>query len=934
MASPNNKPAAAADSAPSSSRDKLPVFPVGPAGKRELRRALVRSTVPARTIQTFQQEHSLHTMFSRAFGTTPSHEMKKTRSQEHQLQEPFDSESVMLFLSHLGVRQHEVHKRISDALMKQLETEIRKTQNTPALLELFKSCWAYAITLPELRPVLWAILKQLGEDTPLPVLRALAERDEEGELKHSEIFMPLPPLLKRLCWEADWESRIPPTESDSRTLQEYQLTLLYQTVEPLVDQYCNNQMLVDAANRLFVSTVRERRVLTKQRRALTMSTATTTNAGISGILRAPNAATGTELLDSGRAIAQLRTLLCDTVGTATTFRPKLLFALFSIIIAQHGLNTESNLGGAGNLRCSLVADVLLSAGGPLPRGYQDVVTLARLLDESVQEGDISDQAIEKIQTTLTSIFLSDDDAAASKKSKSSESAKSQHLQSSQEELSLATLRQLNKIITAGIEAMKDADPQNLFLNPVTDAIAPGYSKVITKPICIVQMEAKVSRNKYNSIDEWDKDVKLMFKNCVDYNRGPAGQWFRGEALRQGKVFRDEIFQQARRLFQTEVAKRSFVEEAEQRKRKALPDGPKIAPLPASAKKRKKDTKDEYLPSMPALASMLLADPFVVRILLARILRDLRRGVMNGTSIPAAHAVAPSLLQLLHLGRWSRQICAVFGKRYFVPDSGLQAIEEDNPAYVVPFATLRRYVPMLLRLFLEDELDRRMGNGGDLQAAAQAADFKVEPIPSELWAAGDQMEVSASLVQGALVFLCQPGLGNESSLAVTFPKFAHALQQLSSRLCDDHVFFLSLSAVLLRHKAKLPASTRDAVITSWLGWLRADARGAICTKAHEHLIRLLNDWSGFGNLIMPRDSLVQFTLESVRVVDSCAGPNGDTVARLWNKPETTTFALVKEQYERTLKFLPLAQAEQWKKDVGINSQSDGNAEGDILMNAES
>jgi hypothetical protein len=193
-----------------SSGSVVPVFPVGPAGKRELRRALVKSTDPAKTISTFQQRHSLHSMVARAFGTTPSYEYRATRKNStvvagagglataaaaattatmtgtaaapaRKTVETLDTDSVMTFLSHLGVRQHEVHKRISDTLMKALIDEVRKSgagvgggggggnsgtmssAHKDRLLDLLKSCWMYATTIPELRPVLWAVLKQLGE---------------------------------------------------------------------------------------------------------------------------------------------------------------------------------------------------------------------------------------------------------------------------------------------------------------------------------------------------------------------------------------------------------------------------------------------------------------------------------------------------------------------------------------------------------------------------------------------------------------------------------------------------------------------------------------------------------------------------------------------------------------------------------------------------
>ena len=51
--------------------------------------------------------------------------------------------------------------------------------------------------------------------------------------------------------------------------------------------------------------------------------------------------------------------------------------------------------------------------------------------------------------------------------------------------------------------------QNLFLNPVTDSIAPGYSSVIKSPMCIRTIEEKMMSCKYNKIEEYKDDVSLL-----------------------------------------------------------------------------------------------------------------------------------------------------------------------------------------------------------------------------------------------------------------------------------------------------------------------------------------------------------------------------------------------------------------------------------------
>jgi Bromodomain len=987
-------------------------FPIGLSGKRELRRALLRATDPAKTIETFQQSHSLHSMVARAFGTVPRHEeeaatvtARQTRRSDssgqnptNRAQEPLDTDPVLTFLSHLGVSQYEAHKRISDALLKELEATIRQTTATEPLLQLLQSSWVYATTIPDVRPVVWAVLKQLGNRTPPAVLQALGERDPKVDatedkqlrlnqgvtvLKHKELFNPLPSSLKRLVWEQDLTQHVPAAMEYDSTVDassfkdSLEKTLLYLTLQPYIDQYCQHTALSQQANRPFVGSAQERRMLTTQRRALTAApaaAATTaptaappTAASAASVLRSAAATAGAAPpahRDSGKAVAQIRTALCDRVGTAVSFRPKLLYGLLSILMVRHGeRRTQGRFLGAEGLSCTLVADILLAAGGPLPKSYNDILKLARLLDEAVQDGNLSDAVVIGIQTILRDIFQHEGgDVASSGAGENATQGKKAGVTGSPPPVGKMTKemlevmpttgmqRQLNRIITTALVAMKENDTQNLFLNPVTDKIAPGYSKVIKQPMCIAMMEDKVEKNEYRGIADWETDVKLMYKNCIDYNQGAAGQWFRGEAMRQNKAFRDEIFPVARREYQNEVAKRTVMpEEIEARKRKAEEmTESSIRLLPPSNKKRKKDTTGEYQPSMPALASMLLADPFVTRLILARLLLEIRKGVVGGISLPVSHSLVPSLLQILHLVMWSSQICAIRGRKYFVPDLGSVAVDSESgsgdPISAIPFVSLRRSLPLLVRLLMEADLDRRVAIGGDLHAAAQVSPLFPQPVALDLWVRGEtsHSEVDVSLFAGSLVHLCQPVSKNETSLAVTFPKFAAALRSLSPMLMNDRSFFLSLIFALLKHKSKLPRVTRDAVIDSWIDWLRrprvrsikgeddkgVEVDGSMTSSAHECFILLLNEWSSLGNLLLPRDKLIQYSLDAVKAANASEPRKSRKFVAVFNIESaevsaeetvpsiTDQFTPVRKQYLRLLKNLPASNAEQWRIDAGI------------------
>ena len=870
--------------------------------------------VGVEVIKKFQQDHSLHSMMAAAFDTQPRYKASATtRSKGKETVESLDTDSVLEFLSHLNVSHHQVHQRIADTLLKQLEDEIRKTTDDKPLLDLLADVWGYTVKLKQaqLRPIIWTILRKLGEKTPLAVLQALAERDADGSLKNEAIYSPLPPLLHKLVWEADWTERIA-HEVDMEPkayLEKVSETILFQTMNPCIVQYCTNKLLVQSANLPFVGSTRDRKIMTTQRRALSAASAAQSVPGAASLIRGKNAqSTKTEEATSGSAIAQLRNFLTST-GSKSVYRPQLLYALMSILIGKHGSQNETFLGGADFLQCTLVSDILLSAGGPLPKSYHHVHSLARSLDECVQEGNISDEAIIKIQNIIRHIFQPDSVAGEAETP-----TKKKEAESIEDSLTNATKRQLNRIVTDGISVMKQADPQSLFLNPVTDKIAPNYSKVIKKPMCISMMEEKVARSEYKSVEDWEQDVKLMFKNCIDYNRGESGAWFRGEAMRQIKVFRDEIFPQARKLFKDELLKKQH-ELMSNRKRPAE-DVIDLNPLPASVKKRKKD-KDDLAPSMPALASMLIADPFFVRIVLARVLRELRQGVVQGEALPVAHRAVPSLLQFLHLARFSTQVCATHGKKFVVPGGGIQKVDQPEDAInFVPYVTLRRDLPLLLRLLVEAELDRRVVIGEDLHEADKLSNsLRPPPIDHTQWIVSDEMEVAVSLIEGSLVHVCQPGNANEASLAMTFEKFATSLRHVAMTLQHHRVFFQCLIGAIIRHKAKLTRASRDMIVDCWLEWLRSFQEGSATSAAHECLILLLNEWSALGNLVLPRDNLLDFTKRAVEAVNEAESSDEKKFHVLW-QADAESFADVKKQYLRMLKMLPASNASEWKEEVGI------------------
>jgi hypothetical protein len=83
-----------------------------------------------------------------------------------------------------------------------------------------------------------------------------------------------------------------------------------------------------------------------------------------------------------------------------------------------------------------------------------------------------------------------------------------------------------------------------------------------------------------------------------------------------------------------------------------------------------------------------------------------------------------------------------------------------------------------------------------------------------------------------------------------------------------------------------------------------------SATHEYYVRLLAEWSLLGNLLLPRDTLVEFLGSGI---DAASVSDERSLASLWND---TQFHSIRKEYERVLKILPETRAAEWKQTMNI------------------
>lgn len=68
------------------------------------------------------------------------------------------------------------------------------------------------------------------------------------------------------------------------------------------------------------------------------------------------------------------------------------------------------------------------------------------------------------------------------------------------------------------------DTHSFFKDPVTDEIAPGYSTIITTPMCFNNMKQKCDQMQYSTIEDLAHDFNLICSNCMTFNLPDTIYW--------------------------------------------------------------------------------------------------------------------------------------------------------------------------------------------------------------------------------------------------------------------------------------------------------------------------------------------------------------------------------------------------------------------------
>ncbi|EZA60271.1 hypothetical protein DMN91_010538 [Ooceraea biroi] len=87
-----------------------------------------------------------------------------------------------------------------------------------------------------------------------------------------------------------------------------------------------------------------------------------------------------------------------------------------------------------------------------------------------------------------------------------------------EKCMLFELRPLESILRTLLEAIKAKDVNDVFGQPVNTKEVPDYLEIVSHPMDLSTMQAKLEKQEYETIAAFQADFNLMVNNCLAYNR--------------------------------------------------------------------------------------------------------------------------------------------------------------------------------------------------------------------------------------------------------------------------------------------------------------------------------------------------------------------------------------------------------------------------------
>ena len=185
------------------------------------------------------------------------------------------------------------------------------------------------------------------------------------------------------------------------------------------------------------------------------------------------------------------------------------------------------------------------------------------------------------------------------------------------------------------QACKKADPHLTFANPVTDLIAPGYSKRVKEPMDLGTMRSKIGRV-YKNIDEFQADVRRIVENCKKFN-GPSSPYTT----------------QAQKLWRAFLKAKDLYFGADL----SHPPPPPVAPMlpkkrpaveePAPGPRRRDEKKQTDHDMFRIVSRVVLAEPFAEAVALKNLWADVEAAVQR-RQVPRDRKRSRDLTQYLAL----------------------------------------------------------------------------------------------------------------------------------------------------------------------------------------------------------------------------------------------------------------------------------------------